>query len=703
MDDDRGGVGDDCRLSLRGSASLNPGLISSLFGQPPPASAPPAPPRRLLISRPQRRVDALGQRFASYTIRTRLADGTELSTERRYTDFVALHSEIFVSLALPPALPVPAVPSLLAWFGVGTPREEQLQQYVDQLLAAGGNRRLLPTLISFCKLAPFVASGSPAAMCLAALPSAAPGQCLAMLRAHLGGSSDEVVTAALQRLRELSAASDGGAAMLVDAGGIELLCSVLRRAAGDVPTPPSSSRVRTVVDQLTSAPPSAVASRRSRARSEAYANGVNDGGGGSGGGVGGASERSRRVSSAVGAGGNAAASARFASLPPQAASDAVSALATLASSGWSRPMEVRDLLRRCGASELLTSVMAAHPQCHVMQAGCAALISALVAADPTSPPDVASHYDFEAVMLTCGAMQAHRAKFDVQWHGCSALHALGNRADALAEAIVRHEGVRLVCKAMSTYRNDAAARLHASACGVLAALADRAPSSRPLLSAFSAAPLIVQTLADFHTRTEGGAAVFVCGTRALLTLSDLPPSSELELTTTCLEDLASGATELHGGRPIVQGVACEALAALFRERLRLLAAGRLDLPALHRAAAAPRAARFVTGVLMEAHGAPIDADGAFAALSAAHALVQLQIAAGDAVRGALAAAAAAAPPSAPPALPEALLSAAELQSLEAAARRLLASVPLDDPAVRAIGRSVLAAFDHRPAAAAAVS
>ena len=41
---------------------------------------------------------------------------------------------------------------------------------------------------------------------------------------------------------------------------------------------------------------------------------------------------------------------------------------------------------------------------------------------------------------------------------------------------MRHDGVRLVTKAMSTYRTDSAARLQASACGALAALADRVES-----------------------------------------------------------------------------------------------------------------------------------------------------------------------------------------------------------------------------------
>ena len=89
-------------------------------------------------------------------------------------------------------------------------------------------------------------------------------------------------------------------------------------------------------------------------------------------------------------------------------------------------------------------------------------------------------------------MSTHRSRVAVQRHGCAALHALACRATPLAEEVVRHEGVRLLCKALSTYRSDSDARLQASACGALAALADRVDGAWATLIEFSVPPLIRQ-------------------------------------------------------------------------------------------------------------------------------------------------------------------------------------------------------------------
>ena len=85
-----------------------------------------------------------------------------------------------------------------------------------------------------------------------------------------------------------------------------------------------------------------------------------------------------------------------------------------------------------------TALMKAWPEDAGLQSGCAALVAALVAADHASPPGLASHYDFEAVTCACQAMQQHRSRLDVQWHGCAALHALALSVGA--ECLHRTDG-----------------------------------------------------------------------------------------------------------------------------------------------------------------------------------------------------------------------------------------------------------------------
>ena len=704
------------RLPLSGSASLQPLIIDSLFADAVNGVQAPPAPSRVIVSLPEARRDASGKQFFSYPLRVQLENGGMLRTERRYTEFAALQEEVHVALALPAAFPVPQV-QVPIWMG-GTAREELLQQYLDRLLDEGAKRApALPAVTAFCRLAPYVAAGSPATTCLAALPTAAPAQCLAMMRAH--ATSEVMLAAGARRLLELVRGDGEGAssaALLLDAGAIEFLCCTLRRLANatgwwNPPTTSAASRVQTLllagradVAADTSSAPSANAVTPPVGSLTTAADVVSR-----------ALKPSNPTTGASGGSGTAPYGSQLAAASPAPeplfAGDAVGVLAALATDPTSRPEEARTLLRRCGTAELLTSLMAAHPASHATQAGCAALIAALVAADRASPPGMASHYDFEAVELICRAMRLHRSRLEMQWKGCAALHALACRATALAEAVVLHDGVRLVCKAMSTYRSEAAARLQASACGAIAALADHVTACRPALRDYSAAPLIGQTVADFASANDGGAAVFVCGVRALLTLSDLPPSSEALLGpsglsgTLKLEELMWSAAQRHSARPVVQGVCCEAIAAVTRERLRLAAAGALDLLGLHRAGTVPRAARFVSSALYASslyassqgrHAADAAAaeahrlELACPALSAAQTLVQLHMVGCEAGCGGDTACASSQLDDPPPPSSLTLVPASDLGSLEMHVQRLLAAD--DDPTVRYLGAAALEAF-----------
>ena len=669
-------------LPLRGSMSLLPLIVDSLFGDGCAGSQTHPSPMRAMVSLPEERRDVNGTKFISYPIRAMLEQGGELCTERRYTEFAAMHDEVHVALAQPAAFPVTQVNLPTTGYLLGYPaREELLQQYLDTILEKSATRTpALPTLTAFFRLAPYVATGVPYATCMSAISMAAPVQCLAMMRAH--SNSETLLAVGAKRLLELARGNGaegavGNAAALLDAGAVEFLCATLRgrnKNAGVTSyfcTPTPVSTVRSAEPEAAAALTSIVGGEPSARAPNGSASGVSNG------------LSAPRWSTVAAANGGVGSSSE-----PIFAADAVAVLAALATDASSRPVEARQLLRRCGTNELLCSLMAGYPQSHTTQSACAALIAALVAADRISPPGVASHYDFEAVALTCEAMKLHRSKLEVQWKGCAALHALACRATALAEVVFVHDGVRLICKAMSTYRAGGAARLQASACGAIAALADLVPSCRQALRDYSAAQLIGQTVADFASGTEGGAAVFVCGVRALLTLTDLPPASDALLGASglcgsiALEELMWAASQRHAGRVAVQGVSCEVVAALTRERLRLAAAGSLDVSALRRSDTVSMSARFVASAL--ARHAP-DARSAQAnrldltcpALSAAHALVNLHLVCrseGEAVEGE----------------GVSLIAPSEMGSLETQITRAIAGD--EDADVSYLGNAVLEAF-----------
>uniref|UniRef100_A0A7S2J002 Uncharacterized protein n=1 Tax=Haptolina brevifila TaxID=156173 RepID=A0A7S2J002_9EUKA len=181
-----------------------------------------------------------------------------------------------------------------------------------------------------------------------------------------------------------------------------------------------------------------------------------------------------------------------------------------------------------------------------------------------------------------------------------------------------------------------------------------------------------------HRRRGGG--VPSCPVLRLLNPSSLSslssplptPSSTVLLVTSELEALLWRMAELHGTRGFVRAACCEVLAAVARERLRLIAAGKLDSSSLRSTEEnTPRAARFLCNAL--ARHAP-DPEVTTAALGAITPLIQLHLLFMHAHSAAAEAEAtdterAAAPPRPPPPL---LLPAADLQSLELQIQRAVA-------------------------------
>lgn len=213
---------------LRGSANLQPHMIADLFSRPSRCCAPPVVIESISIGMPLSRRDASGYKFVTYAIAARCADGSTLRTERRYTDFVALHDQVQVALALPVVFPVPPTPSSLAWLSGEQPREIKLQQYLNQVVSAA-RRQPLPTLTAFCRMPPYVAVATSAEASLMSIPTAPASMCLAMLRAH---PRDEVVASAgALRLLALARSEDEALShSCLDTGSVEWLCAHLRQS-----------------------------------------------------------------------------------------------------------------------------------------------------------------------------------------------------------------------------------------------------------------------------------------------------------------------------------------------------------------------------------------------------------------------------------------------------------------------------------------
>jgi hypothetical protein len=273
---------------LRGSLSLQPHMIADLFARPASAFAAPVVIERITVGIPVSRKDANGAKFVSYPISAHCADGPPLRTERRYTEFAALHEQIQVALGLPVTFPVPATPAPLAWLS-GEQRDILLQDYLNSVVAAARSQPL-PTLAAFCRMPPYVAVGTSAEACLASLPTATMSQSLAMLRAH--PRDDAITSVGTQRLLALAQSSDATTVRLcVDAGAVEWLCAHLRKST--TVAKPSSTLVHALGSHALGLYPATPPPAPPPGASPALVRRASDPGGGGGGGGGGAILRRR--------------------------------------------------------------------------------------------------------------------------------------------------------------------------------------------------------------------------------------------------------------------------------------------------------------------------------------------------------------------------------------------------------------------------
>ena len=296
------------------------------------------------------------------------------------------------------------------------------------------------------------------------------------------------------------------------------------------------------------------------------------------------------------------------------AADACRVFAVLAAGADERHEAARNLLRRCGVLELLCDAMARHPPLAALQADCVLLAAALTAAQD-APLGLSSHFEVQMVGLACAAMAAHQTHQGVQMHGCAALHALARRSSLLAHEAVSKNAVQITCKAMRTFRSNAA-RLQACGCAALAALVE-APGARDHLQRCGGGQLLAQTLCEHLSDADSDAAVHTCGWRAMIALLAPPGGgnggggggggggADGEAQTGGggggsgggggdhsveappeLVSLLWHTMRLHARRGGVQAVCCEVLAVVVGEDARRARLHRADLQVLQSAAAA---------------------------------------------------------------------------------------------------------------------
>ena len=152
----------------------------------------------VLVQPAQTLRDLRGNKFLSYGVVSRCADGKQLQAQRRYNDFVVLHEELYAFLGLPKAFPPDANSSIF----YSSSQHADLETHINGLLRKAGGR-FVPVLLAFC-CTPTFCCPIPAAECLAAMPTATPVQALSLLRGH--PSAETIRRAGTERCASFSPA-----------------------------------------------------------------------------------------------------------------------------------------------------------------------------------------------------------------------------------------------------------------------------------------------------------------------------------------------------------------------------------------------------------------------------------------------------------------------------------------------------------------
>mmetsp|Transcript_21557 Transcript_21557/g.47104 ORF Transcript_21557/g.47104 Transcript_21557/m.47104 type:complete len:441 (+) Transcript_21557:177-1499(+) len=182
--------------------------------------------RRVVVRGAQYRRDANGRSFVAFSLHSTVATGhlaqpLHLETERRYTDFVTMHDELYISLALPADFPIR--PNCIP---LAAPRARALQAYLDALLKLC-DETPPPTLLAFLRPPLYAAVATAVVDCLASIEFATPLQALAILRGH--PTNESVQIAAIERIRDLVVPSAEMQAIFVANGATEAVTATMRR------------------------------------------------------------------------------------------------------------------------------------------------------------------------------------------------------------------------------------------------------------------------------------------------------------------------------------------------------------------------------------------------------------------------------------------------------------------------------------------
>lgn len=504
-----------------------------------------------IVDAEQRR-DGSGQRFGSFTIRSLVETGDGASvgvsalaaaaaavmeSERRYSDFVALHAEVHVALALPAAFPV--APSVMPYLST---RQQQLQEYLRTAVARASATTAPLALLAFLRPLAFTATVTPPTECLVVIQTAGCEVALTILRAHTG--VELLQQAALARIRQLAEHGDesftgagAGAWYPIQdgaAGMSRLGASTAVRgdgkaeaAFGDGPFgdgpfgdgplgdgPLGEANVETAGG----AGPGACArserdggrERSGRSSTDARASLP-------------ATAADAAQAALVRAGAAEALTAalrRHCSRP--AAATACAALRALAVGTQSWHTAARTALERSGVIQPLVDAMAAQPAHPALLALAAEVIGELTCAC-RDPRGVSSHFAFEAARRVAAAMAEHPSHLQLQSACCGATAALARRSDVLGRVLASGGAAAACIAAMRRFRfaSRSAATLQTNACAALQALAVH-PQALADLDRLGGTDLFLSTITEHGSDSESDAGVVAGGWGALLGMLGLP-------------------------------------------------------------------------------------------------------------------------------------------------------------------------------------